>query len=64
MNNPKRNNKNKTIHANVNKPKSPQKLAINNNKLNHSSLSKSEHSPLKMLQHVNKKLFATRNRFE
>ncbi|KAL4085108.1 hypothetical protein QTP88_027400 [Uroleucon formosanum] len=58
------NNKNKTQNANAIKSKSPQKTANNDNKRNHSSSSNSEPSSPKLLQHVSKKLFATRNRFE
>ncbi|KAL4131789.1 hypothetical protein QTP88_009046 [Uroleucon formosanum] len=58
------NNKNKTQNANAIKSKSPQKTANNDNKRNHSSSSNSEPSSTKLLQHVSKKLFATRNRFE
>lgn len=58
------NNKNKTTNANVIKSKSLQKPASNDNKRNHSSSSNSEPSSPKTLQHISKKLFATRNRFE
>jgi len=58
------NNKNKTTNANVIKSKLPQKPANNDNKRNHSSPSNSEPSSPKILQHVSKKLFVTRNRFE
>jgi len=58
------NNINKTKNANVIKSKPPQKPVNNDNKRNHSSSSNSEPSSPKLLQHVSKKLFATRNRFE
>lgn len=59
------NNINKTTNAwNVIKSKSPQKSANNDNKRTHSSSSNSEPSSPKLLQHVSKKLFVTRNRFE
>lgn len=67
MNNLYKNNqnyKNKTVNVNVNKPKSPQKPATNDNKRNHSSSSNLDPSSPKILQHVHKKLFTTRNRFE
>ncbi|VVC35138.1 Hypothetical protein CINCED_3A019774 [Cinara cedri] len=58
------NNNNKTKNTNVIKSKPPQKSANNDNKRNHSSSSNSEPSSPKLLQHVSKKLFVTRNRFE
>lgn len=58
------NNKNKTQNANAIKSKSPQKTANNENKRNHSSSTNSEPSSPKLPQHINKKLFVTRNRFE
>lgn len=53
---------NKTSNANP-KPRSP-KTPVNSDKRNHSSTSSSEPSSPNLLQHVSKKLFATRNRFD
>jgi len=53
--------KNKTSNANANKA-NPLKTPAN--KRNHSNSSNSEPSSPKLLQHVSKKLFVTRNRFD
>lgn len=59
------NDKSKTKNANVIKSKPPQKPANNDViKRNHSSSSNSEPSSPISLQHISKKLFVTRNRFE
>jgi hypothetical protein len=58
------NDKNKSSNANPNKLKLPKTPANSDNKRNHSSSSNSEPSSPKLLQHVSKKLFVTRNRFD
>lgn len=58
------NNKSKTKNVNAIKSKSSQKPANKDNKRSHSSSSSSEPSSPLLLQHVSKKLFVTRNRFE
>jgi hypothetical protein len=58
------NDKNKTSNANPNKLKPLKTPANSDNKRNHSSSSNSEPSLPKLLLHVRKKLFATRNRFD
>jgi hypothetical protein len=58
------NDKNKTSNANPNKLKPPKTPANSDDKRNHSSSSNSETSSPKLFQHVSKKLFATRNRFD